>query len=170
MNLAEPADVGVRWRAAAPFVLVGTASVIAGGLLSAATATSPTRQLAWLVAYLVLVVGVAQIGLGAGQAWLADGPIGGRAPSGWSGGGWLLSVEFALFALGNAGVALGTLATVPVLVDAGGVLLVAALVLFLWGVRRSRRGGWLRYLYRALVVILLLSIPIGLLLAQLRAG
>jgi hypothetical protein len=37
-------------------------------------------------------------------------------------------------------------------------------------VRRSARGGWLRYLYRALVVLLLVSIPIGLVLAQIRAA
>jgi hypothetical protein len=136
------------------------AAVIVGGLLSAITANTPTRQGAWLVAYLVLVAVVAQIGLGAGQAWLAAHPLGGA----------LLATEFLAFTLGNAGVAAGTLLTLPVLVDAGGILLVASLGLFLWGVRRSARGGWVRYLYRGLVLLLLVSIPIGLVLAQVRAA
>jgi hypothetical protein len=37
-------------------------------------------------------------------------------------------------------------------------------------VRRPARGGWLRYLYSGLVIILLVSTPIGLVLAQVRAG
>jgi hypothetical protein len=160
MSTAQPAGIRIGWKTAAPFVLLGVAAVIAGGLVSAFTATTPTRQVAWLVAYLVLVVGVAQIGLGAGQAWLAARPLGGR----------LLAAEFLGFTLGNAGVAAGTMLSLPILVDAGGVLLVVSLALFLWGVRRPVRGGWLRYLYRGLVVLLLVSIPIGLVLAQIRAA
>ena len=60
--------------------------------------------------------------------------------------------------------------SLPALVDVGGALLVVALALFLGGVRRSRRGGWLRRLYLVLVAILLVSIPIGLAIAQLRAA
>ncbi len=160
MSTAQPAGIRIGWKTAAPFVLIGIAAVIVGGLLSAVTATTPTRQIAWLVAYLVLVVGVAQIGLGAGQAWLAVHPL----------GGGLLAGEFLGFTLGNAGVAAGTMLSLPVLVDAGGILLVGSLALFLWGVRHSARGGWLRYLYRALVALLLVSIPVGLVLAQIRAG
>jgi hypothetical protein len=160
MSTAQPAGIRIGWKTAAPFVLLGIAAVIAGGLVSALTATAPTRQIAWLVAYLVLVVGVAQIGLGAGQAWLAARPL----------GGGLLVIEFLGFTFGNAGVAAGTMLSLPILVDVGGVLLVVSLALFFWGVRRSARGGWLRYLYRALVVLLLVSIPIGLVLAQIRAA
>jgi hypothetical protein len=160
MSIAKPVGTRHGWKTAAPFVLVGLAAVIAGGLLSALTASAPTRQLAWLVAYLVLVVGVAQVGLGAGQAWLAGRPL----------GRGLLAGEFLGFTLGNAGVAAGTMLALPVLVDAGAVLLVASLALFLWGVRRPARGGWLRYLYSGLVIILLVSTPIGLVLAQVRAG
>lgn len=160
MSIAQPSGFRIGWKTAAPFVLLGVAAVIAGGMVSAFTASTPTRQLAWLVAYLVLVVGVAQIGLGAGQAWLAVHPLGGA----------LLTSEFLGFTLGNAGVAAGTMLSLPLLVDAGGILLVVSLALFLWGVRGSARGGWLRYLYRALVALLLASIPIGLVLAQIRAG
>lgn len=160
MTIAQPAGVWIGWKTAAPFVFFGVTAVIAGGLVSALTATAPTRQIAWLVAYLVLVVGVAQIGLGAGQAWLAVHRI----------GGGLLVAQFLGFTLGNAGVATGTMLSLPALVDAGGILLIVSLVLFLWGVRRSHRGGWLRHVYRALVILLLVSIPIGLVLAQIRAG
>ncbi|WP_349897465.1 hypothetical protein [Parafrigoribacterium soli] len=141
-------------------MLLGVVAIIGGGLLSAVTASVTNRQLAWLVAYLVLVVGIAQIGLGAGQAWLAR-----RSPAASTMWG-----QFVLFLLGNAGVAIGTMLAIPVLVDVGGALLVAALALFLAAVVRSSRGGWLRWLYLALVATLLVSIPIGLLLAQLRAA
>lgn len=160
MSTAQPVGIRIGWKTAAPFVLLGIAGVIAGGLVSALTATAPTGQIAWLVAYLVLVVGVAQIGLGTGQAWLAARPL----------GGGLLVTEFLGFTFGNAGVAAGTMLSLPILVDVGGVLLVVSLALFFWGVRRSVRGGWLRYLYRALVVLLLVSVPIGLVLAQIRAA
>jgi hypothetical protein len=59
---------------------------------------------------------------------------------------------------------------VPLLVDLGGILLVVSLALFLVAVWRSRRGGWLRWVYLALVAILVVSIPIGLVLAQIRAA
>lgn len=149
-----------RVRAGAPFVVLGVVAIIGGGLLSAITASVASRQLAWLVAYLVLVVGIAQIGLGAGQAWLAR-----RAP-----GAAIVWGEFILFLLGNVGVALGTMLVVPLLVDLGGILLVVSLALFLVAVWRSRRGGWLRWVYLALVAILVVSIPIGLVLAQIRAA
>ena len=166
MSTAQPhdgrfsRDGQTAWKAAAPFVVLGLVAVVAGGLYSALAASTPTRQGAWLVAYLVLVVGVAQVGLGAGQAWLAERRL----------GAGFLAAEFAAFALGNLGVATGTMLSLPALVDVGGVLLVVSLVLFLRGVWGSRRGGWLRWLYAALVAILLVSIPIGLVLAQIRAN
>ncbi|MEO6944753.1 MAG: hypothetical protein ABI053_08585 [Lacisediminihabitans sp.] len=160
MSIAQSPRLKIGWKAASPFVLLGVAAVIAGGMVSAFTASTPSRQLAWLVAYLVLVVGVAQIGLGAGQSWLAVHPL----------GGGVLVTEFLGFTLGNAGVAAGTMLSLPIMVNVGGILLVASLALFLWGVRGSVRGGWLRYVYRALVALLLVSIPIGLILAQIRAG
>jgi hypothetical protein len=139
-----------------PFGSLGLAAVIAGGLIAAATARAPSETLVWLVAYLVLIVGVAQIALGVGQYWLA-----GRAPE--RTGLW---GEFAAFNLGNAGVIVGTLIDVAPLVDAGGVLVVVALILFLMGGRGASRGGGLRHLYRFLILLLLISVPIGLLLAH----
>lgn len=60
-------DAPAQWS---PFVIVGSVCVIAGGLVAAVTATSPSEHGAWVSACLVLVGCVAQIGLGLGQAVL----------------------------------------------------------------------------------------------------
>ncbi|MGH3424909.1 MAG: hypothetical protein ACRDO8_09280 [Nocardioidaceae bacterium] len=145
-----------------PFLAVGTACVVAGGLVAAVTATAPSELGAWAAAYLVLVGGVAQVGLGLGQAALAA-----REPS-----TGLVATECALWNAGNTAVLLGTIFAVPLLVDAGGALLVATLVLLLRGVhgrdgpaRNDRDRRWIRYGFRILVLILAVSIPIGLALA-----
>jgi hypothetical protein len=54
-------------------------------------------------------------------------------------------------------------------VDAGGVLIVLALLAALAAVRAARPGKPL-WAYRALVVIVLVSVPVGLVLARLRTG
>lgn len=64
-------------RPAIPFVVIGAASVLLGGVLSAASAGSPSYTSSWAVAYLVLVAGAAQLVLGIGQAELAS-----KRPSG----------------------------------------------------------------------------------------
>lgn len=90
----------LRWRAARPFAWLGIAAVITGGLVAAAVAHAPVQKLVWMSAYLVLIVGVAQIVFGAGQAALSS-PV---ASPGWIAGEWIV------FNLGNAGVIAGTLA------------------------------------------------------------
>lgn len=130
-----------------------------GGLASAATAMHPTEHTAWAVAYLVLVGGVAQVGLGGAQLLLAPPDRSGRG----------VTAELACWNVGNAAVLAGVLAAVNALVDLGGALLVAALVLAVLGVRGAPGVGAHRGLlhgFRALVVLLALSIPAGLLLAQ----
>jgi len=146
------------WSAATPFVVTGLASITAGGLISALTASAPSRHTAWLVAYLVLVVGVAQIAIGAGQAGLARRPI----TDAW------LTLELLTFNVGNVLVVIGTLLYRPPLVDGGGTLLGIGLILFLAGVRGSEASWWARHLYRILIAFLIVSIVIGLVLAQLR--
>lgn len=145
-----------RWIGATPAVVIGALGVIAGGFASAAGASSPTRHLAWAVAYLVLVVGVAQICLGLGQAVLGE-----RAP-----GRSFTAVEVVAFNLGNAGVLVGTLRETPWLVDVGGVALIVALVGFMLGARGRAEPRWLRYLYWFVIVVLVVSIPVGLVLAR----
>jgi hypothetical protein len=141
----------------APFLGLGVACVVAGGVVSAASAGGPTEHTAWAVAYLVLVAGVAQIGLGLGQL-LATRPTGAAS-----------AAELGVWNLGNAGVLAGVLLPVTALVDVGGALLVVALALAVYNVRGARAQGatrWLLHLFRLLVLVLLVSIPIGLVLAR----
>lgn len=153
--------LAARWRLAAPFAVVGIVSIIAGGLVAAVTASVPTRHSSWAVAYLVLVVGVAQVALGLGQALLAA-----HAPS-----PRVVAWQFSAFNAGNAGVLLGTLAGNTLVVDVGGALLATALALLLRAVRGGgARGGWALNAYRLLIAIVLVSIPIGLLLSYMRNG
>lgn len=152
-----------RWSLAIPFVLIGVACVIAGGFVAAGTALAPTEHGAWSSAYLVLVGGVAQVGLGLGQAWLAP-----RLPTRAS-----AVAELALWNAGDAAVLAGTLTGLAPVVDVGGVALVAALALFIRGVGGATSSSptrlrWTLYGFRALVLILLVSVPVGLVLADVR--
>jgi hypothetical protein len=136
----------------APFAVAGAVSVFAGGLLAAAIAApAPTRHGVWAVAYLVLVSGVSQIVLGAGQALLSSKPPGAHRAT----------VTAVAFNVGNAAVLAGVVTEHIVVFDAGSLLLDAALVLFLYAVRRGAPNGWLLFSYRLLVALLLVSIPIG---------
>jgi hypothetical protein len=148
-----------RSRPAVPFAAVGAACVVAGGLVAAATAPAPSEHGSWAAAYLVLVAGVTQVALGVGQALLAPRPPSRRVVTG----------EITAWNAGNVAVLAGTLLGVAPLVDAGGALLVVALALLTLGVRhQGGRRGWGLRLYRLLIAVVLVSIPIGLLLA--RAG
>lgn len=141
-----------------PFLL-GCAGVVAGGFVAAATAPVPSEAGSWSAAYLVLVVGVAQLGLAAGVAWLAD-----RTPS-----SRLLGAEFVSWNVGNAVVLAGTLLDVQPVVSVGGALIVLALLAALAAVRPARPSRML-WTYRALIVVVLVSVPVGVVLGQLRSG
>jgi hypothetical protein len=170
------ATYGPRWPHSAagawlrPFLIAGAACIIAGGLLAAATAYVTTQQTAWATAYIVLVGGVAQIGLGAAVAWLA--PTAPRRAAWWAFAGWNL---------GNTGVLTGQLAGILILTDIGTVILVAALVTVLAAVG-GRRGRGARasgtgapdhpgvlWAFRGLVMLLAITMPIGVILAHLGA-
>lgn len=140
-----------RRRAWVPFVVTGGAAIIAGGLVAAAVARQPVQVLVWMSAYLVLVVGVAQIAFGAGQAALAA-----RVPSvRWIAGEWLV------FNLGNAGVITGALRGSFAMVCAGTLLFATAIALFLWHARGGSRRGWL-LAYRILLALIFASSLVGL--------
>jgi NADH:ubiquinone oxidoreductase subunit 6 (subunit J) len=155
-----------RWAVSWPLFAIGTLGVISGGLVAAATAPSPSEHGSWAAAYLVLVVGVAQIALGAGQAALAAHPPSRR----------LVDLQTAGWNVANALVIVGTLADVNALVYVGGALLVVVLAMFGYGVREKaelvhgRRTRWPLYAFRGLVLLLLVSIPTGLVLATVRGG
>lgn len=130
--------------------------------MAAVTASSPTEHGVWAVAYLVLVAGIAQIGLAAGQALLTA-----RIPSART-----RLAQLLLWNGGNAAVLTGTLAGTVWVVDVGGALLVAALGLVVVVVRahvvRDSSGGQVavRRAFQFLVLMLLVSIPIGLWLSR----
>ncbi|MFW6204752.1 MAG: hypothetical protein ACOC96_07250 [Actinomycetota bacterium] len=154
----SPGVSGVRRAAAMPFVVLGAASVVGGGLVAAVTSPAGWERGSWVAAYLVLVTGVAQIAAGTGQAVLA--PV---APS-----RRLVAAEFAAWNAGSAAVIAGTLLGVVSVVDLGGVLLAGALALFAWTVRAGGRGtGRWPLLYWLLIVVILVSVPVGLVLARL---
>ena len=151
-------ELPARRSAALPFAAVGAACIVAGGLVAAVSAPAPSEHASWAAAYLVLVAGVAQAALGVGQALLAP-----RVPSRRT-----VAVQFTAWNLGNGAVMAGTLAGITSLVDTGGALLVVALLL-LSGVRASERPRtWLLWAFRLLAAVLLVSIPIGLVLARIR--
>lgn len=90
MTASVSARLPLSCSAALPFVVLGAACVVAGGLVAAAVAMAPSQLGSWAAAYLVLVGGVAQVALGAGQALLASRPPGRRAVAagvaGWNAG------------------------------------------------------------------------------------
>ncbi|MEP6796575.1 MAG: hypothetical protein ABI890_00445, partial [Lapillicoccus sp.] len=145
--------------------VMGTACVVAGGLVAAVTATAPSEHRSWLAAYLVLVAGVAQVALALGQAVLAPHPPSART----------LAVEMAAWNLGNVAVMAGTLAGLTMLVDVGGALLVLSLAMLGAAVRGTgrpvgRAHHWSVLAFQILVVSLLASIAVGLWLARAHAG
>ncbi len=148
-----------RVGAAAPFAVLATLAIVAAGVVAAAIAYAPTQHLIWMVAYLVLVVGVMQWVFGAGQAWLAP-----EAPSRavvWS--------QWSLFNVGSACVIGGTLVNRTGVVAAGVVLFVLAMVAFFLGVRRSRHRGW-GVAYHVLLALIGLSACIGMVISATSGG
>ncbi len=148
---AVPAPKG---RSALPFKCTGGAAIIAGGLTSAVIAYHATQPLAWMVAYLVLVVGVVQYLLGAGQAQLSA-----KEPS-----FAVVSGQWVLLNFGHACIIGGTLAGRFAWVIAGTLLYDAAMVWF----GLSVRGGALRVRligYRVLVLAMFASSLVGVVLS-----
>jgi hypothetical protein len=147
-----------------PFGVPGVLGVVAGGLLAAVIAPAPTERATWAVAYLVLVWGVAQVGLGVGQGLCA-----GRLSTGW------VVAQVTGWNVGFASVVVGTVIGVPPVADGGGALLVVTLILFARGLaggparRRAGVPSRLRWGYGLLITVLLISIPVGLVLLRLRA-
>jgi hypothetical protein len=146
-----------RWEVLRAFALMGTICVISGGLVAAATAPLHSERAAWAAAYLVLVGGVAQIALGLGQALLAA-----QAPD-----VSVATVQVAAWTLGSAAVIGGTVGRAMLVADLGSALLVVTLVMSLRAVRHAHSGRAI-WCYRALVVLLVVSIPTGLVLERVR--
>lgn len=136
-----------------PFVVLGIACVVGGGLVSAAMAPAATYHSSWAVAYIVLIAGVAQAALGLGQAALRGGHLSRR----------VLYGELTGWNLGNAAVVVGTLLDVTPALYAGCALLVAALAILLHAIRDAP-PGWALSTTRVIVALLLISMPVGIVL------
>ncbi|MDZ7786918.1 MAG: hypothetical protein U5K73_01890 [Halofilum sp. (in: g-proteobacteria)] len=151
---ASFAPRGDDLRQAQLLLVPGVIGVITGGLIAAAVAHAPTSAMVWLVAYLVLVVGVAQLALAIGQALLTSPAVGTAQ----------IRFESLLFNLGSAGVMAGTVGGSFPLVVAGALLFFGALGAFLFAVHGIRRG-YAAHAYRALIAFLAISALVGLLLS-----
>lgn len=141
------------------------AFLVAAAVVAVWRADTPFAHGWWLVAYLALVGGWAQLLLAPGREWIAA-RIGATLPSArWR--RW----EIGLWNTGTLAVPAGVLTASPSAVLAGSVLLLAALALHAAGLRRTalraRRParGWGRAYY-ALVVSLSASVFIGASLAE----
>ena len=148
-----------RWPSVRPFLLIGSLCTMAGGLVAAVTRPTGFVLGSWTAAFLVLVGGVAQIALGAGQGWLAYRPPPIRR----------VRAEVALWNLGVGATIVGTLTGTPIVTTAAGCALVVALGLFIATTKApnsTRRLG--RVAFRAVASVVLVSIPIGLGLAWSR--
>lgn len=154
----------------------GWGCVILGGLAAAVTGPLGLRNGSWLAAYLVLVCGVGSFAIGAVQARSAPTPV--RA--------W---IQLSCWAVGNIAVIAGSLTGIPAVVDSGVVLLVIALLVALAHALRpahptGRRstdddiaglppapiGRLVGWVYRCLLVLMIVSAPVGAVLAHLRSA
>lgn len=145
----------------------GWTCIVAGGLVAAVAGPLDLASGSWLAAYLVLVGGVAQVAMGAARTRHLEHER--RSTAALS--------QIATWNGGNACVIGGTLADEPLLVDLGSVLLVVALMIALqaagprrdaalsFGGQAARRVPWV---YHGLLVLLLVSIPVGVVLSHVR--
>jgi len=165
---AEPAstplradEVLARWPAILPFLVFGTLYTIAGGLVAAVSRPLELGHGSWVAAYLVLAGGVGQIGLGVGQGLVAE-----SRPS-----RSIVRVEASAWNVGLVGVIVGTLVSSPFATTLGSAVSAVALILF---VRTARAPGGpatrARWLVLALAAALLVSTPVGVVLAWARHG
>lgn len=160
-HLDAPATTGASPRDVLAFRALAGIWIITGGLVAAVTGPLGLEHGSWSAAFQVLVGGVLQAGLGIAQHALAGPRVSRRT----------LLAEILTWNLGCLAVIGGTVLAVPLLVDLGGLLLVATMVLMMRAVGRGAKGPvWALWTYRAVLLLTMVSIPIGLVLAHLRAG
>ncbi len=158
---ALAAPDGHRWRVARPFVYFALLNTIAGGLVAAVTGPTDFELGSWVAAYLVLVGGIAQLGLGVTQAHLGATTLSMKR----------VRLEFVLLNTSSAVVIAGTIVGIPIVTTFGGAVLFGSLVVFLTSVSGDERGLRIELLaYRALIWFVLLSVPVGLVLSWVRRG
>lgn len=141
------------------FIVLGVMAILAGGLLSAYTAKSPSRLASWASAYLVLIVGIGQVGIGMILQHIIQDP-----------GLFLTMLAFVAYNLGNAGVLIGTLYKdrkkhFRKYVDIGGGLHVISMVALIFLTNQAPLSWPLVLLY-LIIVTIMMSMPIGLKLSR----
>lgn len=137
-------------------VASGAAFVVLGGLVAAVSRPLDVVKGSWLAAYLVLVVGVALVVIGAAQQQL-DTPVEPR----------IRTCQLAGWGIANILVITGSLSSNPAITDAGSVLLFVTLILTAWigkPLLRTRRIA--ACLYIGVLTVLAVSVPIGSALAH----
>ncbi|MEB3022742.1 hypothetical protein [[Mycobacterium] crassicus] len=150
-----------RRAAFKPFAVAGVGAIVAGGVLaSAIAAPAPTRHGVWAVAYLVLVLGVGQLVIGAGLTLLAAEPPTPRRAA----------IAAAAYNVSGVAIVLGVVTDHVVVFDVGSALLFVMLAAALYGVRRSTQRGWTLWAYRLFIAALIVSIPIGALITTAGRG
>lgn len=171
----EPRHEGLRDlpnNPAGAMVVLGGCYVVLGGLVAAVTSPLALDKGSWLAAYLVLVCGVSQYAMGSVQARVGARHL--PAARSWT--------QLTCWNLGNIAVMTGTLSGGARVLDAGATLLLIALGIALvpWhdagsadreAVERTARDpvpALLDWAYRGLLVLLVISIPIGVVLGHLR--
>lgn len=142
------------------FEALGFAAIAGGGLLAAFSAKRPSRLAGWASAYLVLIAGLAQVGLAYGWSRLLPPDA------------MLPRLGMVLFDLGNVLVLAGTVKRYRAghagqAVRAGGACLLAAMLPLL-GAQNYRDFSWTLVWYLAIIAIILIGMPIGLLLSHRR--
>lgn len=158
--LRQISEAAQRWRATSPLLVAGGISIVIGGFVAAVTGPTNWDRGSWVAAFLVLVGGVAQAGVGASQAHLGTAPTTVR----------FTAVEFGLWNVACITVIVGSLLNSSAVVAIGSAPLVAALVMSTVAVRGSQsRHSRLLLAYRMLLILLLASIPVGITLAWVRS-
>lgn len=156
-------DARERWVRNAPFLITGAVGIVAGGFAAAVAGAVTWGHGAWTAAFLVLIVGVAQVVLGLAQAVLAPVLLD-RS---------MVLLQWLLWNVGCAAVIGGTQVDSTVIVAVGSILFLAALVFSGVTVRaHSDLAGTSRVLlviYRVLLVVLLVSVFVGIVLSLAEA-
>lgn len=157
-------------------VILGATFVVLGGLVAAVTGPMELMHGSWLAAYLVLVCGVAQFVIGIVESVQGSGAVLVPRSTGWT--------QLVCLNVGNAAVIVGTLTREPLVVDAAVVLLLVAFGIALFAARPEATqsvavlAGFpadgvahrvLTWTYRVFLVLLLVSLPVGAVLAHIRA-
>lgn len=141
--------------------VLGVGFVVVGGVVAAVTGPLDLARGSWLAAYLVLVCGVGQAAIATAQPVLRTVPV--RV--------WVCPLQVICWNVGNGLVIAGVLLDRAFVVDIGAVPLLVTLCLAIGVVRHPpRRLLVMASGYAAVLAILLISLPVGLVLTHLRGG